>query len=359
MGQNEMRSVARGAALSCALVALSCSDSGSGLTDAGGGNDLSANGQDGMTPAPDSGPDGDVGPGDDGGGAVESSWTSIEALPNDRTCGVTNVGRVVCWGREVPPELPLGPAPADSEAFGVPMEFVDGTAGRLCGRSMDGLVYCWGAEELDRVPDIAGEEGGRPVVRSAACFLRPDGSARCASLPASSMDGGRSVNEANVPANVRFSIITLGQDFGCGIGSEDNRLQCWGDDLFDIVGFEPTGEFKTVSGGTTHACTVSTSNDLVCWGSADVAAAPERPRDLVSDVAVGGTGTCARLASSSEWVCWNRNLFMSERALGEETPADSNVEDVSVSSRHACGRRGDEWICWGYNEFGQLDIPEL
>jgi len=50
---------------------------------------------------------------------------------------------------------------------------------------------------------------------------------------------------------------------------------------------------------------------------------------------------------------------MSERALGEETPADSNVEDVSVSSRHACGRRGDEWICWGYNEFGQLDIPEL
>jgi hypothetical protein len=166
------------------------------------------------------------------------------------------------------------------------------------------------------------------------------------------------VTEAQIPTDIEFDQISLGLRYGCGIRATSRTLECWGEDLFDVAGFEPEGEYTDLGTGNTHACAVDTDQNLVCWGAADVAASPRKPTEAVTEVAIEGRSTCARLAADGTWVCWNDETLELSRQLGENTPTRSDIENVSVAPTHACGETPDGWICWGANDAGQLDIPD-
>jgi len=347
-----MRRMAYGGWVWLLAAVLACGESSplqdGGLGDAGDGLDGGADG------ATDSGGP-DAGAADDGGSS-EPAWSLVRAVTLGSTCGVTNSGAMACWGYDWStndPPLEFGPpAPGDS-AFGVAMRQIEGRPAILCGLSRDDRAYCWGNREDGVAPPLDGEPAVTLTVSVAACWLRTDRTATC---QASELD--QSTTEAQVPTDVEFDQISLGLRYGCGIRATSRTLECWGEDLFDVAGFEPEGEYTDLGTGNTHACAVDTDQNLVCWGAANVAASPRKPTEAVTEVAIEGTSTCARLASDGTWVCWNRETSELSRQLGEHTPSRSDIENVSVAPTHTCGETPDGWICWGANDAGQLDIPD-
>lgn len=299
-------------------------------------------------------------------GPREPSWASVVAITSGNTCGILDNGAVRCWGREHSTTwgepLYLGPPNADSSAFGVPMADVAGRPGMMCGASRDDEVHCWGDEALpqpgmgplDVVPDVFGEPGrGVTVSARTACWLESDGLGRCRTRPD---PDSTALSEAAIPADLRFSQIALGLRFGCGLELETRAVTCWGPDADRVVGIEPVGEFVDLAVMIDTACAIDTEQRLHCWGTRAWIPSELGVQEPATDVEARGTSWCVRVASSGQWVCSSSSV--SGQVLVSNTPDRADIEDVSVSSTHACGRSSDGWLCWGSNDDDQLTIPD-
>lgn len=334
---------------------LGCSDGppGLGTGDAAGGD--GANGSADRT---------DAGPVD--AEAPEPSWASVRAIGNGNTCGILDTGDVRCWGQERSTSwgepLYLGPPRPGSSAFELPMTDVAGTPGMVCGLSRDDRIYCWGNEALSHpelgtikvVPEVTGEPAVALTMSSrTVCWIEDDGVGRCQPRPE---PDATALSEAAIPTEARFSRIALGLRFGCGLEAESGAVRCWGPDADRVVGFEPVGEFIDLAVTIDTACVVDTDQQLRCWGTRMLIPSELGVQEPVTEVEARGTGYCVRVASSGRWVCWNPSSSGDE--LASEVPDRTDIEDVSVTSTHACGRSADGWLCWGSNEHGQLDIQD-
>ena len=334
------------------LVSASCSDSNEpSLLDSG-----SANGPDASDTPEDAGArDAEVA---DAQIPVEPEWSYVSAFTLEASCGATNLGSIACWGADYSlndPPIIVGPPAPDDPAFGVMMQYMEGRAAILCGLSVDNRVFCWGNRDLGLVPLASGESAVAITVNRAVCWLDEDGFGQCRT---SDNPDSAGVTEATMPTDIVFEQISLGLRYGCGIRADTRAIECWGDDLFNVAGFEPDGEFLDIATGNTHACAVDVDQNLICWGARDVAASEQKPTEAVTDVVIEGASTCARLAADQRWVCWNRETSATSRKLREETPDRPDIENVSVAGTHACGETPDGWICWGDNSECQLDIPD-
>ena len=127
-----------------------------------------------------------------------------------------------------------------------------------------------------------------------------------------------------------------------------------------------------IAAGYVHACAITDSRGVTCWGSGDLGSgsgdANAVPVDVpgltsgVTAIAAGGVHTCA-LTSGGGVTCWGSNEY---GQLGDGTTSDSDVPvdvaglasgvtAISVGWSHTCALTSRGGVqCWGNNVWGWL-----
>lgn len=194
----------------------------------------------------------------------------------------------------------------------------------------------------------------------------------------------------------------------CAIAT-DRTVYCWGDNYYGGVdatsdaleiatptqipfnGASPV--FEQVSVGQTHACALTTSNELYCWGSnengelgvgsigdnqptlpptpVDDAPLDDQRSEVFVQVAAGLQFTCA-LSSENRLYCWGDN-FEGQLADGTQTGSQyvkeatrgdwlfsENAVRLTAGASSACVLvASGAAYCWGDNVKGQLGVGDL
>jgi alpha-tubulin suppressor-like RCC1 family protein len=165
-------------------------------------------------------------------------------------------------------------------------------------------------------------------------------------------------------------------------------VYCWGDNQYAQIG-QPTigvGDVRTtpakvpllanmraVTVGKTHACAVSDSGLVYCWGrnnqgqlggfSGELSDTPMLVQNVsdVVQISAGDDHTCAVTAQSMLY-CWGSNSLGQRGAITMTTPEmpnrvdTANVRQVATGSAHTCVFDGTAVVCWGSNDHGQLGL---
>jgi alpha-tubulin suppressor-like RCC1 family protein len=173
----------------------------------------------------------------------------------------------------------------------------------------------------------------------------------------------------------------------------DGVIACWGDNYGGQLGFgevpyvlSPTvssgnlSGLKALTAGLAHACAITSSNTVACWGhnengqlglghTSPVDAPTEIPSENLAGVTALSSGafhTCA-LKDNGTVACWGDN-YWGQLGLGHRTGASapalipgttlSGVAAVTAAGEtHTCALKNDGSVaCWGNNYYGQLGL---
>ncbi|HEX5386404.1 MAG TPA: Ig-like domain-containing protein [Gemmatimonadales bacterium] len=197
---------------------------------------------------------------------------------------------------------------------------------------------------------------------------------------------------AAVVVALRFSAVSAGQDFTCGVTPVATAF-CWGRDVNGSLGgaggdrnapaavsLPPGVQFDSVSAGADHACALSAQGGVWCWGTntfgqlgdgtlinsgTPVLARTPAGLEFVA-VSAGAEFTCA-LATTHVAYCWGLN---DSGQLGNATNVATNTPNptplevgggpfasLGATQGHVCAV-GDNSnslaFCWGSNLTGEL-----
>ncbi len=236
------------------------------------------------------------------------------ALSATHACARTELGAILCWGKNEAGQL--GDGTTTAQAVPVPVR-LPGPAARAiaaertsCAVLADGSIHCWGATPRWR----------RPPPQSAPCETSTE-SFPCARSPAP-VDVGRLVADA-----------TATPDALCILG-RDGRLAC--------VGEQPQ-----------RGCRGSACLDDGARLVAEVTAPPFAARSLLAmGVFVDVTGALATWGREGAPACLEAPSCRPRRLPLEEALAGAHV--IAPGARHTCAARANDVVCWGANEAGQL-----
>lgn len=278
----------------------------------------------------------------------------------NHTCAVDEHDTLLCWGRDINSVLGTGGA-GDSllpvEALGMDV-FKQLSALTLhnCGVDVTDKIYCWGA-------NFSGQIGRGDTIGSAA-------------------------SPTPIAASQSFNQISAGGSHSCALTTTD-KLRCWGANFNGQLGIsngfsnelapeivDDMMSFSQVAAGGSHTCAISTpDNTLYCWGrnnngqlginngfsSISTPTAVDGTRKYTW-VAAGPDHTCA-ISDNGLTYCWGAN---DDDQLGVNTMGNSTATPqvvsggklftkVWVGSLHSCGMEADgDLFCWGANNNGQL-----
>lgn len=368
------------------------------------------------------------------------------AAGSGHTCARRENGEVWCWGENTEGQLgdgrmrhtsfnctpPEATDPWDcstpvratviDDATAISVRGADGT----CAIRADGSLWCWGRSKVTSpgggferryMPtQIAGFGTVTDVSQGLLhqCAVASDGTVDCLGMNSSGQLGAGDTNDHLMTVDTMG--ITDAIDIEVGMFSFScartmSGVKCWGSDLAGQLGdgmthdgmcFNRTGMLydcsttpvdvpalagiTSMSLGGSHACAITSSGSLVCWGdntlgqigigSVDPVAGPTEVPGLtgVTQVSVGASHTCA-LLSTGEIRCWGAGrdgqlgdgmADMHDRCSDEAGLVDCakapvavvGIDDaVAIASgiEHTCALRasGEIW-CWGYNQTMQL-----
>ena len=323
------------------------------------------------------------------------------------TCALGAGGVLKCWGDNANGELgrgnteTLGDQPGElGDALG-PIDLagdlnvfaVAAGGAHTCAASLDG-VRCWGYNGDGELGlGDSQNRGGHPG------------------------DMGSALPFVDLGQNFLPTAIAAGFRFTCAV-STYGTLKCWGDNTWGQLGLgdgenrgDGAGEMGSllplvelgasmkvtaVTLGDLHACALSTTGQVKCWGNNDdgqlgLGDTNARGRDpgemgaalpfvdlgtgeTVSKVLAAGARTCA-LLGSGKLKCWGENLT-GELGLGDtlnrgtlpgqmgdalpavEVGTGHSVVDFALGASHTCVVLDDAAVkCWGLNLQGQLGAP--
>ena len=164
---------------------------------------------------------------------------------------------------------------------------------------------------------------------------------------------GCSNSGKTVSADIGFKSVSHGTDFECAVYNDrfdgvqkgfdpylEASVDCEGNNELGQLD-SPSGNFDSVSAGFTHACAVTTSGGLECWGSDTYGeASPPTGSDFVS-VSAGINFTCG-LSSDGTLECWG------EDGCGQvaATPSGTEYESVSAGGFFCATSSACELSCW-------------
>jgi alpha-tubulin suppressor-like RCC1 family protein len=170
------------------------------------------------------------------------------------------------------------------------------------------------------------------------------------------------------------------------LGDADDRLRCWGGNLYGALGdgtardsatprfVRGLGPVVDVAAGYTHTCAIARGGAVYCWGEGrdgEIGDGANVERHLparvvgIDDavaVAAGTWRSCALRADRSVW-CWGNDVL---GGLGNGLPDESSnvpvrvlgIDDaiaIAAGEDHACALRATGAVrCWGRNQMGQL-----
>ena len=209
-----------------------------------------------------------------------------------------------------------------------------------------GKPVCWGGTlwGIDQAPETFGEVLGISSSETNVCAFDAN-SIEC---------WGNPDRDAYLPRQ-ELNVSWLDGEPGYFCRKDDvNGVACWGG-VFWMNQPVPSEQnsASAIALGVSHGCGLLTDG-ISCWGFLDrgIDPVPTFTNPYILDS--GGYYSCA--GDNDGVTCWgyDSSLF--------EIPAPSGlteVSDLSVGRDHACVIRNSEIECWGANEYGQSDAPDL
>lgn len=338
------------------------------------------------------------------GAVAPDTLQKIAAGPN-HTCGISNLGKLFCWGTDANGNLGNG-GPNTDESSPVPTDpantysQVSVNNHSTCGIRTDQTLWCWGANNNGMlglgdttsriVPTLVGNNFAKVSVGiSSTCAINTSGNLFCWGNQADGRLGnGVSSGNALTPQPIAIggpvSDVSTGFDHACAVRT-DGQLFCWGrnvlgqvGDGFTITRLSPVpvslvNPAIQVSAGTSYTCAVLSTNKAYCWGNGSFGNLGQgattnsslpigaHPTFDFTSIQAGKQTTCAVSASDGRLKCWGSGAF---GLLGDGVirptsfiPVDVRLPSTSTafSSKDytACAVSGGNGFCWGYNNLGQ------
>lgn len=343
--------------------------------------------------------------------SIENEAWRATSSGNSHTCAIKDDASLWCWGGNTKGQIGQGNTTA---FYSEPTELdrdskwlrISASGDHNCAIKDDNSLWCWGGNLTGQVGNGSTENVLRPSLIAEttsrwnkislgtdhSCGIKVDNSLWCWGDNSRSQLGDNSTDPSRIPKliySAGVSDISLGNQFSCGIKSDDNSIWCWGRNELNQLGHTPditaplvdiiapsavddsASSWSSISSGEAHSCAIKTDNSLWCWGSSNFGqaaqnVAAEIPIQETSEsswlnVAANGDHSCAVKDDKSLW-CWGSNRLGqlgNSTTTSESSPvpvvADSNWIDLSLGSDHSCAIRdnGSLW-CWGNNSQSQL-----
>lgn len=283
------------------------------------------------------------------------------ASGKNHTCVVRKGGKVNCWGDNVDGQIGNGLTNARSPQPAEVKDITDATA-VACGAAFScavragGTVLCWGN-------GLSGQLGNN--MRQTLPTPQPV------------------LNLNNVVS------ISAGEAHACAVKA-DGKLLCWGDGFDGQLGngdqqdrTTPTlvpalDNIATVAAAARQTCALKKSGAVSCWGDnklGQLGSGAATPPTIPSPSAVpnldatalwaGNDHACAVQRGGSV-VCWGAG-FLGQIGDGKTrpdaqtpTPTPAGVVGlttavkVGTGGNHSCATSGNNILCWGENDRGQI-----
>lgn len=206
------------------------------------------------------------------------------------------------------------------------------------------LTVSDGIDEVSAPPlarDVEPASGRRiSVADDVSCALRGDDTIAC---------WGRGSTRAATPPAGAFVEIGIGLDYGLGL-RESGEIVRWG--TASQPSSVPSGAFRRVSAGRSHACAVRDDRTVACFGRNDFQQSSP-PSGTFRTVSAGNEHTCG-LRMNGEIACWGRSLA----ALGLLDAPSGTFVQLSAGSQHTCAVDEDsQVVCWGAGAATTASIP--
>ena len=323
-----------------------------------------------------------------------SALSGIAAISSGRShsCAVTTGSNVLCWGDGDSGQLGNGGPISSTTPVGVHTSSSDDSAlsgiaaissGRehTCAVTTGDNVKCWGSGSSGRLGNGGTDDSSTPVdVHSNSTDTSPLGD---------------------------IAAISSGKEHTCALTSDGN-VKCWGSGSSGRLGNgglgvassstpvdvhtsssdpSPLDGIAAISSGREHSCAVTTSSNVVCWGSGRYGQlgnggriSSSTPVDVhtsssdssvlsgITAVSSGGFHTCA-VTTGGNVKCWgggssgqlgNRSiatLFTPDdvhTSSSDPSPLDG-IAAISSGYTYTCAITKDNNVkCWGYGFYGQL-----
>ncbi len=317
----------------------------------------------------------------------------------DRTCALTSVAGVKCWGGY----YDLVPTDVPGLARGVAA--IAAGAGHRCALLIEGAVKCWGKNGSGQLgdgtntnrstpTDVVGLSSGVIAIATGfehSCALMRDGAVKCWGLNLYGRLGDGSNVDRNTPVQVvgltsDVTAVSLGDWHSCAL-TRGGAVKCWGLNNKGQVGdgtmirrLTPTQVVGLESGGVAialgyeHSCALIGAK-VKCWGEnirgeLGNGGFHEQPLPVpvvglpapVVALSAGGHHNCA-LETSGVIRCWgfNRHGQIGYGAYGNLRPTPAavfgltDVAAIGAGGFHTCAvKRDGSTYCWGDADAGQV-----
>jgi alpha-tubulin suppressor-like RCC1 family protein/N-acetylmuramoyl-L-alanine amidase len=265
-----------------------------------------------------------------------------------------------------------------------------------CALTTAGGLKCWGYNSYGQLgdgtttghstpADVTGLTSGVAAVAAGGwhtCALTTAGGLKCWGDDSWDQLGDGTNSDRWTPADVAgltsgVAAVAAGWEHACAL-TTTGGLKCWGDNQHGQLGDGTTSSRSTpvdvsgltsgvaaVAAGGEHTCALTTAGGLKCWGYNNGGSTPVDVSGLTSGVAAvaaGGEHTCA-LTTAGGLKCWGYNSYGQlgdGTTTGRSTPADvtgltSGVTAVAAGGRHTCALTTAGGLkCWGFNGERQL-----
>lgn len=284
-------------------------------------------------------------------------------------CGIlAQSGKYKCWGASS--GWPDGSGP-DADDF----VSIAAGASRVCAiHQSSKKVSCWPNALSDwddgygylSVPDDLKDTEFKSlsVGYDHACGLLKGGS----SIQCWHADGTRSDSRGWGQEDIgRFSAGTF---YTCGIQEGLNAIRCWGENPREIFGDDarvvddmsvnpvilinsPKGKFSAVSVGLDYVCGIEKdSSKLKCWGHLSLSQPTSPPEVKVSAVSVAFSHGCAIPDEGEGVLCWGDE----DDPVIYNQPEHGHFTSLSSGRGFACAIKegNSEVVCWGDDAYNKV-----